>query len=502
MKVISERRSSISKEKKKTKPDSDQEKDKSIDNKSIGKKKKKIKEIEIDNKTKYNKEIYGDRFEINREILLGKGSFGEIYLANDLLSNSKVALKLDKKISSSAKQLRKEKVVLESLSSEDGFTNLLGYGKFGDINYIAMEVLGPSLSQLFEFCGGHFSLQSVLLIAIQSIELIEILHSKQFIHRDIKPDNFLIGVESKENKIHLIDFGLSNMYKNDNGEHITYKENKSLTGTARYASINNHMGIEQSRRDDLESLGYMIIYFLKKSLPWQGINDTKKLVKYDKILKKKLSTSTEILCLDLPIEFCMYLNYVRALRFNERPNYMYLKGIFSELLFIFYLSPFLFDWNQIDINNELQNLRQNPEEIITKRNNETAVKNKLSYLLSSSQTPTSTKIKNSQEHLLNKHPVLSLFGKKSSKNQIEIEVKNENSLENSKNENNFNFDSDGDKFPNKSSNNSEGNFGKLTHDEVNSLGSDNIENHDITEENSFYKEDELVNIINNIYKPK
>ena len=189
------------------------------------------------------------------------------------------------------------------MKDEEGFPKIFGFGSHGEANYIAMEVLGPNISTLYDYCSNHFSLQTVLLIAIQCIDLIEKLHNKCYLHRDVKPENFLIGIEENTNKIFMIDFGLSKRYKDFNGDHIQYSENKNLTGTARYASINSHLGIEQSRRDDLESLGYMLVYLLKKNLPWQGINDSSKEMKYKKILEKKMSIPIEVLCKDLPSKF-------------------------------------------------------------------------------------------------------------------------------------------------------------------------------------------------------
>lgn len=232
------------------------------------------------------KELFGEKFEINKSCMLGKGSFGEIYLAKDIYTNKQVVLKIEVKLGS-LKQLKMEKYLLELLNGYEGFPDIHGFGSHGESNFIAMDVLGPNLANLFDYCNHHFSLQTVILIAIQCIGLIERIHSKYHIHRDIKPENFLIGIDDKTNQIYMIDFGLAKKYKDANGDHITYSENKNLTGTARYASINSHLGIEQSRRDDLESLGYMLVFFLKKSLPWQGINDSSKKKKYKKILEKK-----------------------------------------------------------------------------------------------------------------------------------------------------------------------------------------------------------------------
>ena len=134
-----------------------------------------------------------------------------------------------------------------------------------------------------------------LLPAVQLISRIEFVHSKSFIHRDIKPDNFLMGLGKRANQVNVIDFGLAKKYRDPKTHiHIPYRENKNLTGTARYASINTHLGIEQSRRDDVESLGYVLMYFLRGSLPWQGLKAATKKQKYEKISEKKMSTPIEV----------------------------------------------------------------------------------------------------------------------------------------------------------------------------------------------------------------
>eukprot|EP00656_Telonema_subtile_P047764 TRINITY_DN5521_c0_g1_i2.p1 TRINITY_DN5521_c0_g1~~TRINITY_DN5521_c0_g1_i2.p1 ORF type:complete len:348 (-),score=74.26 TRINITY_DN5521_c0_g1_i2:211-1254(-) len=132
--------------------------------------------------------------------------------------------------------------------------------------------------------------------------------------------------------VYMIDFGLTKMYRDlKTHKHIPYKGNKQLTGTARYASVNTHLGIEQGRRDDIESLGYVLLYFLRGSLPWQGLHATNKKHKYDLISEKKMSTPVEVLCNGFPQEFILYLNYARSLRFDDEPDYTYLRGLFQGL---------------------------------------------------------------------------------------------------------------------------------------------------------------------------
>uniref|UniRef100_A0A7N0UW04 non-specific serine/threonine protein kinase n=1 Tax=Kalanchoe fedtschenkoi TaxID=63787 RepID=A0A7N0UW04_KALFE len=220
------------------------------------------------------------------------------------------------------------------------------FGVEGEYNVLVMDLLGPSLEDLFNFCSRKFSLKTVLMLADQMLNRIELVHSKWFLHRDVKPDNFLMGFGRRANQVYIIDFGLAKKYRDSTThQHIPYRENKNLTGTARYASMNTHLGIEQSRRDDLESLGYVLMYFLRGSLPWQGIKAGTKKQKYDKISEKKVSMSIEALCRNYPTEFASYFHYCRSLRFDDKPDYAYLRRMFRDLFiregFQF---DYVFDW--------------------------------------------------------------------------------------------------------------------------------------------------------------
>lgn len=167
-----------------------------------------------------------------------------------------------------------------------------------------MERLGISTEKFLTRCKGVFSLKTTMMLVTQMLKRIEFIHSRYFIHRDIKPDNFLMGLGKNENKVYCIDFGLSKRYRCiKTGSHIPIKQGKLLTGTARYSSLNTHLGIEQSRRDDLEALGYIVVYFLKGELPWQGFKSKSKEEKYFKIMEKKTEVTVEKLCSDLPGTF-------------------------------------------------------------------------------------------------------------------------------------------------------------------------------------------------------
>jgi len=202
------------------------------------------------------------------------------------------------------------------------------------------------LEDLFSFCNRKFSMKTVLMLADQLLRRVEFIHGRNFLHRDIKPDNFLMGLGKRGNQLNVIDFGLAKRYRDPRtNAHIPYRENKNLTGTVRYTSINTHLGIEQSRRDDLESIGYMLVYFNKGNLPWQGLRGATKKQKYDKISEKKISISPEMLCKGLPNEFASYLSYVRGLRFEERPDYIWLRKMFRDLFIkLGYQYDGVFDW--------------------------------------------------------------------------------------------------------------------------------------------------------------
>ena len=178
-------------------------------------------------------------------------------------------------------QLLEEFKVYRSLKPAAGLPAVYWCGPAGLYNVMVMELLGDSLETLYNKCSRKFSLKTVTMLAIQLLHRIEHHHTHHYLHRDIKPDNFLMGLKSNAHTLYLIDMGLCKQYRDpDTLNHIPYRENKKLIGTPRYASINTHLGVEQCRRDDLESIGYMLMYFLNGKLPWQGLKARTKQEKY------------------------------------------------------------------------------------------------------------------------------------------------------------------------------------------------------------------------------
>mmetsp|Transcript_26926 Transcript_26926/g.78094 ORF Transcript_26926/g.78094 Transcript_26926/m.78094 type:complete len:424 (+) Transcript_26926:62-1333(+) len=277
---------------------------------------------------------------------LGAGSFGDIYLATHTETGEEFAAKFEN-VKAQHPMLLSEARRIKSLQGVPGIASVRHCDTEGDWNVCVMDLLGPSLEDLFNICHRRFSLKTVLMLADQMLYRIEYVHSKNFIHRDIKPDNFLVGHGEMSNIVYIIDFGLAKRYRDwKTMQHIPFREGKSLTGTARYASINAHLGVEQSRRDDLEAIGYVLMYFNRGELPWQGLQAKTKDEKYNKIMECKRSTSVDTLCKGFPTIFVAYLNYCRALRFEDRPDYPYLRRLFKDLFMReAFVSDGMFDWS-------------------------------------------------------------------------------------------------------------------------------------------------------------
>lgn len=267
---------------------------------------------------------------------LGAGAFGEVYIATDIETGEVVAVKMER-MGNKHPQLHYENRVYKwfNNSSQDliGIPHPRFFGRLGSYNVLIMDRLGPSLEDRLNECKRRMSIKSVMMIGIQAMRRIEFVHSKSFLHRDIKPDNMLMGVGSDISTVFLVDFGLAKRYRDHTTkQHLPYREGKHLTGTARYASVHTHLGIEQARRDDLESLGYVLVYLYRGELPWQGIRVQNKKQKYAKIRDKKQNITTRELCRDMPSQMVEYFRYVRRLEFEDRPDYSYLRSLFRKAL--------------------------------------------------------------------------------------------------------------------------------------------------------------------------
>ena len=270
----------------------------------------------------------GGRYRLGKKI--GTGAFGEIFEGTDIFDNSSVAIKLEHN-SVKYPQLLFEAKLLKSIPGT-GIPVMHWFGIAGEYNAMVMDLLGQNLEDLYNYCAKNFSLKTILMITIQMIERLKHVHDNHYIHRDIKPENFLIGKDTTAKTIYLLDFGLAKRYRDEYTHiHIPLKENRNLTGTARYASCNAHNGLEQSRRDDMESIAYVILYFFRKKLPWQGLKCKDKNEKHAKIKEMKMSITPEKLFEGLPKEFADYLTMVKKLGFEDEPAYKSYIQMFNKL---------------------------------------------------------------------------------------------------------------------------------------------------------------------------
>lgn len=284
-------------------------------------------ELEKSDKSEKYKKVNDKYKYIN---MLGSGSFGEVYLTKNRNTGDMYAAKLENKGKKS--RLKEEYKIYTKLHKKGlvvGIPKIIDYIETPKKNIMVMQLLGKDLDELQKENGGKFDLITVLKLGIVMTDLLKNLHQTGFIHRDIKPNNFLSGNGKDNDKLFIMDFGLSKQYI-IKSKHIPYKVEKELVGTARYASINVHDGIEPSRRDDLESVGYMLVYFIKGVLPWQGLKEKKNEDKLKLIGDTKRWTSLQKLCKDLPSCFSEYIKYCRKLSFTDNPDYDFLQNLFLK----------------------------------------------------------------------------------------------------------------------------------------------------------------------------
>ena len=338
-------------------------------------------DIEIDN---------DDFFQLNENytILLnkkiGSGSFGQIYQCLNKKTNEMLACKIES-INELKPQLYHESKIMQLMKNCTGFPTCYDFILTEQDKILIMDLLGPNLDTIMNKLPSknsikRFSFKTSLMIMIQCLERLKSLHEKGIIHRDIKPENFVIGPKNKERIIYLIDFGLSKKISKDKII-PTVKADRNIIGTMRYISMNTHQGYEQGKRDDLESLFYIIIYFIKGELPWQNIKTKSKAEKYSKIFEiKKKVTENGDLVEGLPLEMAKILEYILGLNFFEKPNYLLIKNAVEIMLNNFNLSNDLqFDWYNLEFlnylylsqngSNDKENIKENKKEIREDKDN-------------------------------------------------------------------------------------------------------------------------------------
>jgi len=266
--------------------------------------------------------IVAQKFEINDT--LGSGSFGQVFLGTKIGTQKKVAIKIEKK-SAKNQQLLSEAKVIKDLKGA-GIPKVYWHGIQGEYNCMVMQLLGDTLEKLLTKYDRKVPLKDLSLIAKQLIDRIEHIHEHNYIHRDIKPENFVMGLGKEHQKVYAIDFGLAKKYRDPVTKmHIRFSENHSLVGTARYSSINTHMGIQQSRRDDVESIIYLILYLMEGRLPWQGVRGKHDHERFYKMMNMKMKFTSQARFDGIPQEFINIIHYVQKIRFEEPPDYNYIR---------------------------------------------------------------------------------------------------------------------------------------------------------------------------------
>ena len=308
------------------------------------------KSIKYDRKLRIPVSI-NDKYTVSK--MLGKGGFGYVFSARAIGENTdKFAIKVERLRHKNGKLNRRPQLfyeyriykhLLKSLQIRDQidfrcFPLLYEFIQSKDrndipINLLVMQRMGPNIETIFASHDRKFSVQNVVAFGVQIVRCIEALHRSSIIHRDIKPENFCVGSNGDEDSLFIVDFGLAKCFINKTtSEHIPYRDDKSLTGTPRYASLNCHRGAEQSRRDDLESCVYILAYLIRGNLPWQRMKGSTKKKKYIKIRDMKAQTKAETLFHGQHSNFAAMFTYCRELEFEESPDYVFLQKLLMDVI--------------------------------------------------------------------------------------------------------------------------------------------------------------------------
>lgn len=289
-------------------------------------------------------ELVGEQFKVGKRI--GSGSYGQVRLGTNVHTGQSVAIKFESIRPQKEPQLQMESRIYHALKGKKGFPDIYFFGRHGPDQYVlVMQLLERNLETLYECCKRNFSLKSIVFLTLQLLKRFEQIHAANIVYRDVKPENFMLGPIT--NTIFIIDFGLSKPFIDPGtGEHIANVQTNGLIGTSRYMSMNAHQYRELSRRDDLEALAYVFLYFLRGKLPWSGLKASGLRQHNQKILDMKRDIPVDELCAGFPEEYQCYLRYARALTFDQTPNYNRLRNMFKRL---FQQQHFqddgIYDWN-------------------------------------------------------------------------------------------------------------------------------------------------------------
>ncbi|CAD8055776.1 unnamed protein product [Paramecium primaurelia] len=289
--------------------------------------------------------IFDNKYIIKNQ--LSSGSFGVVYLAIHKITREEVAVKLEK---GEHETLDREVYLLTKLQGIQGITKLYWFGAEQNYNVMVVELLGKDLGY-YSRTYKQLSLKTGLQLLDQLLTIFKQVHSRGIVHRDLKPENIMMGKQNTS-IIYLVDFGVSKSIL-DKGRHIPFKDKKSFIGTTRYASIAAHKGFEISRKDDLESMMYVIIYLILGKLPWQNLQNIGDKDRTVAVGEVKMSTSIDTLCKELPIQFADYLKYLKILKFEDQPDYDMLKTLMKKCSNSITYDN-LFEWSDKQQNKESQ----------------------------------------------------------------------------------------------------------------------------------------------------